>query len=322
MGTNSKIEWTDHTWNPWRGCSKVSAGCDNCYMFRDAKRFGLDPDTVTRQAPATLRAPLVKTRPKKTWPPVMDHGEPAYKWPDGDKVFVCSWSDFFHSDADGMRAEAWGIIRQRPGLIFQILTKRPERIAECLPADWGEGWPNVWLGVTAENQAAADARIPILLATPAAVRFVSIEPMVGPVDLRSFIQLWGENGTSEHVEKYGWKYDEWSGGFVGHGRGDPIYEPRSGLDWIICGGESGLSARPMHPDWARTVRDQCVAAGVPFFFKQWGEWWPDEQGQWLSEAEKHVDPDCDPDRDGEFYRLGRKLAGCQLDDREWKEFPA
>lgn len=171
MGTNSKIEWTDHTWNPWRGCDKVSPGCDNCYMFRDAERYGLDASTVTRQGVLTFRAPLIRRG--------TPHGgrkqhRRDYKWADGDKVFVCSWSDFFHPAADAWRDEAWEIMRQRPGLIFQLLTKRPGKITSRLPADWGNGWPNVWIGVTAENQEEADDRIPRLLSTPAVKRFVSI----------------------------------------------------------------------------------------------------------------------------------------------------
>ena len=134
-------------------------------MIREAKRFGVDGEQVVRCADSTFRAPLKKT------------------WADGSRVFACSWSDFFHPDADAWRDEAWDIIRRRPGLVFQILTKRHDRILRCLPADWGDGYPNVWLGVTAENQDQADVRITWLLSIPAAKRFASIEPMLGEIDL-------------------------------------------------------------------------------------------------------------------------------------------
>jgi protein gp37 len=169
MGADTAIQWTDHTWNPWQGCTKVSAGCKHCYMYRDKARYGQDPATVVRSKAATFKFPLSgKVKP-------------------GDKVFVCSWSDFFHEAADAWRMQAWEIIRQRPDVIFQLVTKRPERIAACLPRDWGGGWPNVWGLVSVEDQAAADLRVPILLDLPFAVRGVSCEPLLGPVDLRPWL---------------------------------------------------------------------------------------------------------------------------------------
>ena len=169
-------------------------------------------------------------------------------WKSPAKVCVCSWSDFFIEDADPWRDWAWEIIQQIPHLTYQILTKRPERIKECLPKDWGEGWPNVWLGVTAENQDTANERIPILLQTPATVRFVSAEPLLSGIDFNKVIMPDGDHlGPS----------------LFNHGCG-------AGIDWIICGGESGTNARPMHPDWTRNLRDQCQQAGVPFFMKQMG----------------------------------------------------
>ncbi len=131
MGEITGIGWTDATWNPWYGCSKVSPGCAHCYMFRDMKRYGSDPEVVTRS----------KTK----------FDEPR-KWKTPRRVFTCSWSDWFHEGADAWRAEAWAIVRDTPHLTYQILTKRPERIADHLPPDWGEGYPNVWLGTSVENQ--------------------------------------------------------------------------------------------------------------------------------------------------------------------------
>ena len=221
MGNNTGIEWTDHSWNPWHGCTKVSPGCAHCYMYRDKERYGLDPEKVVRSLPSTFRAPL--------------------KWRDPARVFTCSWSDFFHLEADVWRDEAWDIIRETPHLTYQILTKRVERIEDCLPDDWGEGWRNVWLGVSVENQRHV-TRIHALYRVPAALRFVSAEPLLGPVDLS--------------VPDPSLSYQT----------------PCEAVDWVIVGGESGPDARPMALDWARALRDECTAAGVPFFLKQLGGW--------------------------------------------------
>lgn len=229
MGDNSAISWTDSTWNPFMGCRKVSAGCKFCYMYRDMAKYGRDPLTVVRS----------KTK----------FDEPL-KWADPRKVFTCSWSDWFIEEADPWRDEAWDIIRRTPQHTYQILTKRPERILDHLPCDWGEGWPNVWLGVSVEDQAAADKRIPLLLAVPTRVRFLSCEPLLGALVLR----------TRDDFSDYG------------HG-------PRrlgmsnnaaqsAGIHWVIVGGESGPTRREMDMAWARSIRDQCVSAGVPLWFKQ------------------------------------------------------
>ena len=234
MVENSNIAWTDNTWNPWQGCKKVSPGCLNCYMFRDKKRFKQQPGNIHRSSNATFNKPL--------------------HWKDPAKVFVCSWSDFFIEEADEWRAEAWEIIRKCRHLTFQLLTKRPENIAARLP----EGWPfeNVWLGVTAENQEMADLRIPQLLAIPAAVRFVSVEPMLGPVELRK-IHAPLNSIFSEVNALTGRQTD----------MGRPCRDTPS-LDWVICGGESGPNARPMEPCWADRLMLQCWQADVPFFMKQ------------------------------------------------------
>lgn len=219
MGRKTGIDWTDHTWNPWQGCRKISPGCVNCYMYRDKKRFGQDPATVIRSKPATFNAPL--------------------KWQDPAKVFVCSWSDFFIEDADPWRDEAWEIMRRTPHLTYQILTKRPENILDRLPADWPFG--NVWLGVTVESQAQLH-RIEYLPVAEAVVKFVSIEPMIGPVDLTAAINA-----------PVPW---------------DEMMSAILALDWVIVGGETGPAARRMDPAWAARLKRQCKDAGVPFFMKQ------------------------------------------------------
>jgi protein gp37 len=223
MGDTTGIEWTEKTWNPWHGCTKVSAGCDNCYMFRDKLRFGQNPEVVTRSK-STFRAPL--------------------KWRDPALVFTCSWSDWFHKDADPWRDEAWEIIKATPHLTYQILTKRPGRIARHLPADWGEGYPNVWLGTSVEDQS-VDHRIRQLADAPARTRFLSCEPLLGPLDIQ-------EHAISGRIH------------------------------WVIVGGESGAGYRVMNLDDARFLVDQCRLMQIPLFMKQLGGW-PDKQGdpaQW------------------------------------------
>jgi len=215
MGRNSGVEWTDYSWSPWTGCTKVSEGCLHCYGERDMKRYGRDPHLVTRTSKATFYAPL--------------------KWKEPGFVFVCPWSDFFHVAADDWRGEAWGIMRATPHLTYLVLTKRPERMRFTLfPMDWGKGWPNVWLGVTAEIQERADERIPLLLQTPAARRFVSCEPLLGPIFISRLIPEC--------------KYPT--------------------IDWLIAGAESGSNRRKAETKWFRWLQNQCWMLDVSFFLKQ------------------------------------------------------
>lgn len=230
MGDRTGIGWTQKTWNPFMGCTKVSPGCAHCYAERQHKQYGLNFDTV-RRSKTTFRDPL--------------------KWKEPALVFTCSWSDWFHEAADGWRDEAWDIIKRTPHLTYQILTKRPERIAEHLPGDWGpEGYPNVWLGVSIENQRWAERAV-TLANIPAVCRFISAEPLLGPLSFR-----WLE-----------WQYRADMSGRASAGHLDLL---KHHYHWIIVGGESGADCRPMELEWARTVRDQCAEAGVAFFFKQLG----------------------------------------------------
>lgn len=270
MGERTGIEWTNHTWNPWRGCIKVSAGCKNCYMYRDQVRYGRDPRDVMRAAPATFNAPL--------------------KWHDPAFVFTCSWSDWFIEEADVWRDDAWSIVRQTPHLTYQILTKRPENMAARLPADWGEGWPNVWLGVSAEDQATADLRLPILAATPAAVRFLSAEPLLGPIDLSTwfgYAVIGQSQWDAVEREGLGDAIQDIVRAAVRHMGGPPIH-------WVIGGGESGPSFRRADLAWFRSLRDQCQRAGVPYFHKQHGG----------------------------NARIAGHWGGRELDGRTWDEMPA
>lgn len=227
MGERTEIAWTDATWNPWVGCRKVSEACANCYMYRDSKRYGNDPTDVHRTSPATFNSPL-------KWAKRPD----VYTM---KRVFTCSWSDFFIEEADPWRDEAWDIIRRTPQFVYQILTKRPERISQCLPADWCGGWQNVWLGVTMEANRHR-ARAWNLLKIPAAIYFLSIEPMLEEIDTvepELFCKGWRKQFT---IGRY--------------------------FDWAICGCESGPSARETKIEWVRSLRNQCDITNTPFFLKQ------------------------------------------------------
>lgn len=225
MGEKTGIGWTQSSWNPWHGCIKISPGCRFCYMYRDKERYGQDPTKVMR------------SKTKFTEP---------MRWKEPRMVFTCSWSDFFIEEADGWRAEAWEVIRKTPQHTYQILTKRPELIASRLPEDWRKGYPNVWLGVSVENQKYADERIPRLLKIPAVIRFLSVEPMLESVDL----------------------------GIIRYS--DAFSRVISQIDWVICGGESGPDRRPFDKSWAISLRDQCKAARIKFFMKQMGGRTPTE----------------------------------------------
>lgn len=285
MALNTAIRWCKHTWNPWQGCHRISAECDNCYMYRDKERYGQDPKIVHRSSDVTFNAPLSK------------------KYELGDTVFICSWSDFFHKQADTWRADAFAVMRRRPDLRYIIVTKRIERAEECWPGDWGDGWRNVAVLVTAGLQETADEWIPQLLKTRAAIRGVSVEPLLGPVDLSAYIC---QDGLA--CAKAPW--------LLSH------YCPDNRLDWIIVGGESGPHARPMHPQWARDLRDQCRTADVPFFFKQWGEWRPAEfNDDWIREFEPDRVYMLEPMPQPPLLRVGVKKAGFLLDGVDHSAYP-
>lgn len=364
MADGSLIEWTEATWNPLRGCSRVSAGCQHCYAERVAARFAgqgrpytglIHPSTrgwngTVRLVPEVLTQPLRWKRPRR--------------------IFVNSMSDLFHESVpDAWIDQIFAIMALSPRHTFQILTKRAERMHRYMEDRRAEGWtegyirllvdrparafpkefkrlplnnnvnmpwplPNVWLGVSVENQAAADERIPRLLQTPAAVRWLSCEPLLGPIDLTSV--AWPDNVS---VSKNGHRVDALRGGYwVAHGCGllGPAAElgRRRGffcnhsdmntIDWVVVGGESGPHARPLHAHWVRALRDQCADArrGVPFFFKQWGEWAPAISGMWFH----MLGEDCVPfapraagKKTHDFgdgigaVRLGKKRAGRLLD---------
>ncbi len=248
MAENTKIEWTTHTFNPWIGCQVVSPGCDNCYAETLSNRRGW-----TQWGPEGER---VRTKPA-TWKQPLTWDRKARAAGERHKVFCASLADVFDNQAPteptDAREDLFELIRQTPNLDWQLLTKRPQNFARFLPEDWGEtGYPNVWLGVSAENQEEYDRRWRLLAETPAAVRFISYEPALGPVSLRGF---------NQHP------------------------------DWLIWGGESGPGCRPMQAQWARDITRECVELEIPVFGKQWGSYNSNplvtEQQYSLSQAELH-----------------------------------
>jgi len=296
MAENSKIEWTEHTFSPWWGCTKVSDGCANCYAERDSKKWGFDcfgPGKERRRlSEATWRNPI-------KW------NKAAEKAGKVARVFP-SMCDVF--DPEGPRNEKeklYDLINKTPWLLWMLLTKRPENIKGMTPMRWWDTWPkNVWLGVTVEDNRYR-GRIDEMMKVPAAGYFVSHEPALGPLDFEG-------------------KYLNYLEPFTEY---DPMLNKTPRINLIITGGESGSEARPMHPDWARGARDQCLAANVPWCFKQWGEWAPYD-GEIAREYEtiprEKQTPDLKwikeysqfPDRQG-MLRVGKKKAGRVLDGRVW-----
>lgn len=313
---NSKIEWTDHTWNPWWGCAKVSPGCTNCYAETLANRYG---HAVWGPAKTTSR----RMMSENYWRHPLRWNEAARKAGQRARVFCASMADWLedHPALIEPRARLIQLIHDTPCLDWLLLTKRPEgwsdRLhdvvhythdgADMLASRWldGDAPENVIMMTSVENQEYADRRIPELLKIPAARRGLSCEPLIGPLDLSVYLATC-----------------EWCGGSL---YGDhECYDP-AGIDWVIVGGESGHDARPMHPDWARALRDQCQASGVAYFFKQWGEYGPVPQGpdgRILSSRNVSLFAAHGTEHIVEIAKLGKRAAGRLLDGREWNEVPA
>lgn len=353
MGSRSKIEWTDSTWPVVTGCTALSAGCDNCYAANHARRFA-----GTKAWPNGFDVTL--------WPERLDQ---PMRWRAPRKVFVCSTGDLFHDKVpDEYIAHVFAVMQSCATHTFQVLTKRHGRMRALLNSgafwsavtDFGEHvmaqrpsreqyWPNhgqrhgflpnVWLGVSVESQHWADIRIPALLDTPAAVRYLSLEPLLERVELRRALRKWVP--AQDHPA--------WDGQRL---------RVREVLHWVIAGGESGPRARPLHPEWVRVVRDDCVAAGIAFHFKQFGEYLPvavtDDEDFAFGRAYDHplggrMSPSVrvkvggaatmrgastrllEPgertrntvllDRNTIAVRVGKRRAGRTLDGRIWDQYP-
>lgn len=337
MSENSKIEWTDHTFNPWEGCQKVGPGCDHCYAetrnarFAGGSAINWGPSAPRRRtSAANWRKPLqwnaakfwqcecgwrgsdreLDQQPKRSSNPVGDI--PAcpncnridFK-PARARVFCASLADVFDNAVNAQwRFELLKLIEETPNLDWLLLTKRIRNASTMLEqatraiTHGREGWadnyfPNVWIGASIVNQEEADRDIPKLLAVPAQVRFLSMEPLLGPVDLRQAHKA-------------------------------PVRFPH--IDWVIVGGESGTGARPMHPDWARSLRDQCTSVGVPFLFKQWGEFSPTERSMAevsASVVKHHIIPYSETSLypAAAVDRVGKKAAGRLLDGVQHDGYP-
>jgi protein gp37 len=299
----SKIEWTDYTFNPWIGCTKVSSGCAHCYAERDNKHYNWNPNGWGPGVPR-------KRTSAANWKQPLKWDREAAISGQRKRVFCASLADVFDPEVDQQwREDLWNLIEQTPNLDWLLLTKRPENIEEMLPDRWSSfgyyelhntipdqsplPW-NVWFGISAEDQNNLVIRWDILASWAAhwcpRILFVSLEPLLGPINI-AVIDEWYEREEDNVIDL-------------------------PGCDWVIVGGESGPHARPMHQDWVRSIRDQCLQRELPFHFKQWGEWtsvYP--QGLNLANREQIYKSGVT------FYRVGKKAAGRLLDDRTWEEYP-
>lgn len=314
MAENTLISWAHDTFNPWEGCTRISPACDHCYAAERAHRFGNDhlwAGHLRRTSPANWRKPLKWNREAAAT------GKPR-------RVFCASLADVFDNQApQAWRDDLWALIEATPHLTWMLLTKRPQKIVGMVPPAWLIRPPqNVWYGTTVEDQTRANQRISHLLATPATLRFLSCEPLLEPIDLRELLPI--QTFRDKPLLRLN--------GFTGqHHCGPAIFgdDDMPRIDWIIAGGESGPNARPSHPDWFRALRDQCLNAGTPFHFKQWGEWVfgsspvrriKDLPGSFCRALSITIDSrEYDGDRLHQFrdgttmVRVGKQLAGRSLD---------
>lgn len=327
MGETTAIEWCHHTLNPWIGCAKVSEACKHCYAEVST------PARVMRsKGEETWGVGSVRHETKDWEADIRRWNRAALAVGERRRVFCASLADVFenHASLPSLRARLFAAQLAATGLDHLLLTKRPENVPSMVPAAWLEpgGWPaHVWIGTTVESQEWAEKRIPRLLAVPATVRFLSVEPMLGPIDLR-----WALNRDRMHSCSRGGEAHNGSDMCAACHSGDPGVET---VTWVICGGESGPHARPMHPVWARDIRDQCASAGVPFLFKQWGDWVPRD----LSYANLTDDPrhatirlteagkdgsrleNGDEGEDVWMEKVGKKAAGRLLDGVQHDGYP-
>lgn len=325
MSENSKIEWCDHTFNPWEGCQNVGPGCDHCYAEARNARFGGGAAVNWGAGAPRRRTSPTNWRKPLAWSAA--HAEFFAAYGRRQRVFCASLADVFDNAVDpAWRADLFDLIEKTPNLDWLLLTKRIGNVRAMVEETAARRFDleclhnpqlphNVWLGATIVNQEEADRDIPKLLSMPARVRFLSMEPLLGPIDLR----LEARNDIAR-----------WDG----QGRDLPLRR----IDWVIVGGESGPGARPMSIQWARSLRDQCASAGVPFLFKQWGEWHPAgirasgdpgrfAFGDYEFDPTRFVQTDSYPRQFTQFgarcvlERVGKRAAGRLLDGHTHDEFP-
>lgn len=302
MSENTNIEWCDSTFNPWIGCTKVGPGCDNCYAENLM-------DHRMHKVVWGPKGERVRTSAKNwTGPRGWNDQHAAFFAQHGRRrrVFCASLADVFDNAVPAeWREDLFDLILRTPNLDWLLLTKRIGNVGNMLPVpfDFDSHYPNVWIGATVVNQEEADRDIPKLLAVPAHKRFLSMEPLLGPVKLR---WEWVSGGRPLGGGPACNLHEPWK---------EP--EPQPAIDWVIVGGESGPGARPMHPDWARNLRDQCHAAGVAFLFKQWGEWAP--YGRSRIDGDTLATPRS---LDEPMQRFGKKVAGRLLDGITHDGIPA
>ena len=344
---NSKIEWTGHTFNPWKGCSKVSDGCKHCYAEHLM-------DTRLKQVEWGVQGTRVRTT-KAYWKGPLKWNKQAEEEGRRHRVFCASLADVFEDKEDQPEMDKWrgdmlGLIEDTPNLDWLLLTKRPENVRPLIEKaiDWldfpdANQWlrdhGNVWIGTSVENQEQAEKRIPELLRIQANTRFLSMEPLLGSVDLGHLIGKNMHNGLMLRPDR-----SEWPSIYSGDGEKIGVGW-HNGIDMVIVGGESGHKARPMHTDWARSLRDQCRENGVSFFFKQWGAWLPYEQ---VSNKEQREASSKAVAKGNQTYfgarvvrnkagqsmtgttpgirpistsKIGKKKAGRLLDGETWSQMP-
>lgn len=327
----TKIEWTNETWNPIVGCSKISQGCDNCYAEKMAYRLTHILGNIGKDINDSWVAysDVIKNKKWNGKTQLVNSAlDKPTKWKKPRMIFVCSMGDLFHESISFVQINTiFSIMSDVDHHIYQVLTKRPDRVKKFF--EWKNKmheiyWQpknNIWFGVTAENQEQADKRIHVLLQIPAALRFISCEPMLSQIDLSKYIGL--NICKCEMPVKIKGKEEC----FRCKQYLPEKFHPRTKIDWVICGGESGAKARPMHPDWVRSLRDQCKTAHVPFFFKQWGEW---EPRYYVNAKTKKPVFNITPSNKEIFitdpepvnmYRSGKNKAGRKLDGIEYTEFP-
>lgn len=271
MGQQSSIEWTDHTFNPWWGCIKVSKGCTHCYAETWANRYGHDVWGIRKDR---------RIFGENHWNQPLKWNALALQNSHRERVFCASMADVFEDNPniEPERQKLWTLIEKTPMLDWLLLTKRPENMVNFAP--WKTQWPlNVWAMTSVEDQEQAEKRIPALLHVPAIVRGLSVEPLLGPVDLSPWLDK---------------------------------------IQWVIVGGESGRDSRPLHPEWVRHLREQCIEANVAFFFKQWGNWIKSEPDEGVRVQLKSG---VDSRQDCFMKRISKKEAGRTLDGRYWNEIP-